>query len=122
MVNKSDVVDCVAGTAGVAKQKAQSALEAFFDTGRNRRTDEAVAIPASRAVKFSASSGAQELAEPAGHHAWQGEGAAASTASAFGHGQRAAPAKKASTSAAASSTKKGPGRQGHQEALGKGES
>jgi DNA-binding protein HU-beta len=83
-VNKSDVIDRVAGTAGVARQQAESVLDAFFDTvrsatkggdrvawpgfgsftttqrkartGRNPRTGESVKIPATKAVKFSPSS------------------------------------------------------------------
>jgi DNA-binding protein HU-beta len=83
-VNKSDVIDRVAGAAGVARQQAESVLDAFFDTvrsatkggdrvawpgfgsftttqrkartGRNPRTGESVKIPATKAVKFSPSS------------------------------------------------------------------
>ena len=83
-MNKADVVDRVAGQARVARQQAESVLDAFFDTvrsaaksgdrvgwpgfgsfsttqrkartGRNPRTGEAVRIPATRAVKFSPSS------------------------------------------------------------------
>lgn len=83
-MNKSDVIDRVAGAAGVARQQAEGVLDAFFDTvrsatkggdrvawpgfgsftttrrkartGRNPRTGEAVKIPATTAVKFSPSS------------------------------------------------------------------
>jgi DNA-binding protein HU-beta len=83
-VNKSDVIDRVAGAAGVARQQAESVIDAFFDTvrsatkggdrvawpgfgsftttqrkartGRNPRTGESVKIPATKAVKFSPSS------------------------------------------------------------------
>ena len=83
-MNKSDVIDRVAGAAGVARQQAESVLDAFFDTvrsatkggdrvawpgfgsftttqrkartGRNPRTGESVRIPATKAVKFSPSS------------------------------------------------------------------
>ena len=83
-MNKSDVIDRVAGDAGVGRQQAESVLDAFFDTvrsatksgdrvawpgfgsftttqrkartGRNPRTGESVKIPATKAVKFSASS------------------------------------------------------------------
>ena len=83
-MNKSDVIDRVADAAGVARQQAESVLDAFFDTvrsatkggdrvawpgfgsftttqrkartGRNPRTGEAVKIPATKAVKFSPSS------------------------------------------------------------------
>jgi DNA-binding protein HU-beta len=83
-VNKSDVIDRVAGDAGVGRQQAERVLDAFFDTvrsatkggdrvawpgfgsftttqrkartGRNPRTGESVKIPATKAVKFSPSS------------------------------------------------------------------
>ncbi|HYX44212.1 MAG TPA: HU family DNA-binding protein [Acidimicrobiales bacterium] len=83
-MNKSDVIDRVAGAAGVARQQAESVLDAFFETvrsatkggdrvawpgfgsfrttqrkartGRNPRTGESVRIPATKAVKFSPSS------------------------------------------------------------------
>ena len=83
-MNKSDVIDRVAGAAGVARQQAENVLDAFFDTvrsatkggdrvawpgfgsftttqrkartGRNPRTGESVKIPATKAVKFSPSS------------------------------------------------------------------
>jgi DNA-binding protein HU-beta len=88
-VNKADVVDRVAGEAGVPRQQAENVLNAFFDTvrvaakggdrvgwpgfgsfsttqrrartGRNPRTGEAVKIPATKAVKFSASSTLKEF-------------------------------------------------------------
>jgi DNA-binding protein HU-beta len=80
-VNKADMIDRVASSAGVGKQQAEGVLDAFFDTvksavrggekvawphfgsfsssdrkertGRNPRTGEAVKIPASRAIKFT---------------------------------------------------------------------
>ena len=83
-MNKSDVLDRVAGGADVGRQQAERVLEAFFETvrsavkrgdrvgwpsfgnfsmtqrkartGRNPRTGEAVKIRASKAVKFSPSS------------------------------------------------------------------
>jgi DNA-binding protein HU-beta len=93
-VNKADVVDRVAGEAGVPRQQAESVLNAFFHTvrsaarsgdrvgwpgfgsfsttqrrartGRNPRTGEAVRIPATRAVKFSASSTLKEFLNAGG--------------------------------------------------------
>jgi DNA-binding protein HU-beta len=80
-VNKSELIDKVAGEAGIAKSDAEKAINAFISvvqsavaaddkvmlpgfgawsrsqrsarTGRNPRTGEPVAIPASKAVKFS---------------------------------------------------------------------
>jgi DNA-binding protein HU-beta len=93
-VNKADVVDRVAGEAGVPRQQAENVLNAFFDTvrsaarsgdrvgwpgfgsfsttqrrartGRNPRTGETVKIPATRAVKFSASSTLKEFLNAGG--------------------------------------------------------
>jgi len=83
-MNKSDVLDRVAGATGVSRSQAENVLGAFFDTvrsadkggdrvawpgfgsfsttarkartGRNPRTGAPVEIPASTAVRFSASS------------------------------------------------------------------
>ena len=83
-MNKAELIDRVAGAVGVEKNKAERVLEAFFDTvtaqvkrgdkvawpgfgsfsitqraartGRNPRTGQPVAIKASKAMKFSASS------------------------------------------------------------------
>ncbi len=80
-MNKSELIDKVAGEAGIAKSDAEKAVNAFIAvvqaavaaddkvtlpgfgawsrsqrsarTGRNPRTGEPVAIPASKAVKFS---------------------------------------------------------------------
>jgi DNA-binding protein HU-beta len=80
-VNKSELIDKVAGEAGIAKSDAEKAVNAFISvitqavaaddkvtlpgfgawsrserkarTGRNPRTGEPVQIPASKAVKFS---------------------------------------------------------------------
>lgn len=93
VVNKSDVIQDVAGAAGVSRQDVERVVDAFFDTvraavgkgdrvawpsfgsfsaserqartGRNPRTGEAVAIPASRAVKFSASTALKTALNPA---------------------------------------------------------
>lgn len=92
-MNKSEVIQDVAGAAGVGKQDAEKVLDAFFDTvraavgagdkvawpsfgsfsatdrnartGRNPRTGEPVAIAASRAVKFTASSVLKAALNPA---------------------------------------------------------
>jgi DNA-binding protein HU-beta len=83
-VNKAELIDRVAGAVGVEKNKAEAVLDAFFTTvtssvkrgdkvawpgfgsfsmsqraartGRNPRTGEPVAIKASKAMKFTASS------------------------------------------------------------------
>jgi DNA-binding protein HU-beta len=93
VVNKSDVIQDVAGAAGVTRQDVEKVIDAFFDTvraavgsgdrvawpsfgsfsatdrqartGRNPRTGEAVAIPASRAVRFSASTALKAALNPA---------------------------------------------------------
>jgi DNA-binding protein HU-beta len=84
LVNKAELIDRVAGSVGVEKTKAEGVLDAFFNTvtasvkrgdkvawpgfgsfsmsrraartGRNPRTGEPVAIKASKAMKFTASS------------------------------------------------------------------
>jgi DNA-binding protein HU-beta len=144
VVNKSDVIDHVAGAAGVAKQQAESVLDAFFDTvrravangdrvawpsfgafsstdrqartGRNPRTGEAVAIPASRAVKFSASSALKSSLNPPAKKGGGAKKAAASKPSSTKKSaapartaaapKKAAPAKKAATAAKAPPAKK----------------
>jgi len=83
-VNKAELIDRVAGAVGVEKNKAEGVLDAFFSTltnsvkrgdkvawpgfgsfsmsqraartGRNPRTGQPVAIKASKAMKFTASS------------------------------------------------------------------
>jgi DNA-binding protein HU-beta len=83
-ISKGDLLEKVAGNAGVSKSDAERVLGAFFDmvtasaksgdkvawpgfgsfsatqraarTGRNPRTGEAMSVPASTAMKFSASS------------------------------------------------------------------
>jgi len=87
-LNKSEVIERVAGAAEVNKQQAERVLDEFFDTvrsevgrnekvswpgfgsfsatartartGRNPQTGAPVKIPASRAVKFSAGSALKE--------------------------------------------------------------
>jgi DNA-binding protein HU-beta len=84
LVNKAELIDRVARAVGVEKNKAEGVLDAFFDTvttsvkrgdkvawpgfgsfsishraartGRNPRTGAPVAIKASKAMKFTASS------------------------------------------------------------------
>ncbi|MDQ2827405.1 MAG: HU family DNA-binding protein [Actinomycetota bacterium] len=92
-MNKSEVIQEVAGTAGVSKQDVEKVIDAFFDTvrsavgkgdkvawpsfgafsstdrkartGRNPRTGEPVPIAASRALKFSASTALKAALNPA---------------------------------------------------------
>ncbi|MDQ6725940.1 MAG: HU family DNA-binding protein, partial [Actinomycetota bacterium] len=92
-MNKSEVIQEVAGTAGVAKQDVEKVIDAFFDTvrsavgkgdrvawpsfgafsatdrkartGRNPRTGDPVPIAASRALKFSASTALKAALNPA---------------------------------------------------------
>ena len=113
-MNKSDVVGRVAESAGVARQQAESVIDAFFDTvksavksgdkvswpsfgsfsgsqraartGRNPSTGAAMKIPASKGLKFSAGTVLKEFMNSKA-------GAA---------GKKAAPAKKAAA------TKKAP--------------
>ena len=92
VVNKSDVVQDVAGVAGVSKSDVEKVIDAFFETvrsavskgdrvawpsfgsfsatqrqartGRNPRTGEPVPIAASTAVKFSSSSALKSALNP----------------------------------------------------------
>ena len=108
-MNKSDVIQDVAGVAGVSKSDVEKVIDAFFDTvrsaassgdrvawpsfgsfsvtqrqartGRNPRTGEPVPIAASKAVKFSASSALKSALNPP-------------PAKAAKKGAKAAPAKK----------------------------
>ena len=143
-MNKSDVIDRVAGAAGVARQQAENVLDAFFDTvrsaakggdrvawpgfgsftttqrkartGRNPRTGESVRIPATRAVKFSASSALKDFlntgsAARKGTAKKAGASKAAPTAKAgvAGSARKAATAKKSAppSRAAAKTTRAG---------------
>jgi DNA-binding protein HU-beta len=93
VVNKSDVIQDVAGVSGVSKADVEKVIDAFFDTvrsaassgdrvawpsfgsfsvtqrqartGRNPRTGEPVPIAASKALKFSASSALKSALNPA---------------------------------------------------------
>ena len=108
-MNKSDVIQDVAGVSGVSKSDVEKVIDAFFDTvrtaasngdrvawpsfgsfsvtqrqartGRNPRTGEPVPIAASKAVKFSASSALKSALNPP-------------KAKAAKKGAKAAPAKK----------------------------
>jgi DNA-binding protein HU-beta len=126
VVNKSDVIQDVAGASGVSRSDAERVIDAFFDTvrsavgkgdrvawpsfgsfsatqrqartGRNPRTGEPVPIAASTAVKFSSSTALKSALNPA-------------PAKAAKKGAKAAPAKKATTakkSAPASAAKAAP--------------
>ena len=92
-MNKSDVIQGVAGDTGVSKSDVEKVIDAFFDTvrsaaskgdrvawpsfgsfsvsqrqartGRNPRTGEPVPIAASKALKFSASSALKTALNPA---------------------------------------------------------
>ena len=92
-MNKSDVIQDVAGESGVSKSDVEKVIDAFFDTvrkaasngdrvawpsfgsfsvtqrqartGRNPRTGEPVPIAASKALKFSASSSLKTALNPA---------------------------------------------------------
>ena len=91
-MNKSDVIQDVAGVSGVSKSDVEKVIDAFFDTvrtaassgdrvawpsfgsfsvtqrqartGRNPRTGEPVPIAASKALKFSASSSLKTALNP----------------------------------------------------------
>lgn len=120
-MNKSEVIQDVAGVAGVSKSDAEKVIDAFFDTvrsavgkgdrvawpsfgsfsatqrqartGRNPRTGEPVPIAASTAVKFSSSSALKAALNPP-------------KAKAAKKGAKSAPAKKAATASRAAPAKK----------------
>jgi DNA-binding protein HU-beta len=122
-VNKSDVIDRVADLASVGKKEAERVLDAFFTTvrseakrgdrvawpgfgafsttqrkartGRNPRTGESVKIPATKAVKFSASSALKDFLNTSSG-AKRASGGAKKTG-----GSKAASAKKAGAATAA---------------------
>ena len=124
-MNKSDVIDRVAGDAGVGRQQAENVLDAFFDTvrsatkggdrvawpgfgsftttqrkartGRNPRTGEAVKIPATKAVKFSPSSALKDYLNTGGSK--RGAGGAKKAGAKKAGAKKAAPAKAAATKA-----------------------
>ncbi|HVL04645.1 MAG TPA: HU family DNA-binding protein [Acidimicrobiales bacterium] len=123
-MNKSDVIQDVAGVSGVSKSDVEKVIDAFFDTvrtaagsgdrvawpsfgsfsvtqrqartGRNPRTGEPVPIAASKALKFSASSSLKSALNPApAKAAKKGSKAAPAKKAAAGGGKKAAPAAKA---------------------------
>ena len=127
-MNKSDVIQDVAGASGVSKSDVEKVIDAFFDTvrsaasngdrvawpsfgsfsvtqrqartGRNPRTGEPVPIAASKALKFSASSSLKTALNPAPAKAAK-KGAKASPAK-----KGAAAPKKAAPAAKAAPAKK----------------
>ena len=123
-MNKSDVIQDVAGASGVSKSDVEKVIDAFFDTvrtaassgdrvawpsfgsfsvtqrqartGRNPRTGEPVPIAASKALKFSASSSLKSALNPApAKSAKKGAKAAPAKKAAAAGGKKAAPAAKA---------------------------
>lgn len=122
-MNKSDVIQDVAGVSGVSKSDVERVIDAFFDTvrsaassgdrvawpsfgsfsvtkrqartGRNPRTGEPVPIAASNALKFSASSVLRTALNP-------------KPAKAAKKGAKAAPAKKAAAKKATTGKKAAP--------------
>jgi len=132
-LNKSDVIERVAGAAEVGKQQAERVLDAFFDTvksavgsgdrvgwpgfgsfsatqrtartGRNPQTGEPVKIPASRAVKFSAGSSLKDYMKSTGTKKGAAKKKAASSAKTAAKRSTAAPAKKAPAAKATAAKK-----------------
>ena len=123
-MNKSDVIQDVAGVSGVSKSDVEKVIDAFFDTvrtaasngdrvawpsfgsfsvtqrqartGRNPRTGEPVPIAASKALKFSASSSLKTaLNPPPAKAAKKGAKAAPAKKAAAGGSKKAASAAKA---------------------------
>jgi DNA-binding protein HU-beta len=122
VVNKSDVIQDVAGVSGVSKSDVERVLDAFFDavrgaasngdrvawpsfgsfsvtqrqarTGRNPRTGEPVPIAASKALKFSASSALKSALNPAPAKAAK-KGSKAAPKKAAAAPKKSAPAAKA---------------------------
>ncbi len=121
-MNKSDVIQDVAGVSGVSKSDVEKVIDAFFDTvrsaassgdrvawpsfgsfsvtqrqartGRNPRTGEPVPIAASKALKFSASSSLKTALNPPPAKAAK-KGAKAAPKKAAAAPKKAAPAAKA---------------------------
>jgi DNA-binding protein HU-beta len=135
VVNKSDVIQDVAGVSGVSKSDVEKVIDAFFDTvrtaassgdrvawpsfgsfsvtqrqartGRNPRTGEPVPIAASKALKFSASSALKTALNPApAKAAKKGGKAATKKAAAAAPKKTAAAPKKAAPAAKAAPAKK----------------
>jgi DNA-binding protein HU-beta len=135
VVNKSDVIQDVAGVSGVSKSDVEKVIDAFFDTvrtaasggdrvawpsfgsfsvtqrqartGRNPRTGEPVPIAASKALKFSASSSLKTaLNPPPAKAAKKGATAAPAKKGAAAPKKAAAAPKKAAAAAKAAPAKK----------------
>jgi DNA-binding protein HU-beta len=122
VVNKSDVIQDVAGVSGVSRSDVEKVIDAFFDTvrtaassgdrvawpsfgsfsvtqrqartGRNPRTGEPVPIAASKALKFSASSALKTALNPKPAKAAK-KGTKAAPKKASAAPKKAAPAAKA---------------------------
>ena len=134
-MNKSDVIQDVAGASGVSKSDVEKVIDAFFDTvrtaansgdrvawpsfgsfsvtqrqartGRNPRTGEPVPIAASKALKFSASSSLKSALNPApAKAAKKGGTAAPAKKGAAATKKSAAAPKKAAPAAKAAPAKK----------------
>ena len=127
-MNKSDVIQGVAGDTGVSKSDVEKVIDSFFEavrtaasngdrvawpsfgsfsvtqrqarTGRNPRTGEPVPIAASKALKFSASSSLKTALNPAPAKAAK-KGGKAATKKAAAAPKKAAPATKAPAKKAA---------------------
>ena len=123
-MNKSDVIQDVAGVSGVSKSDVEKVIDAFFDTvrsaasngdrvawpsfgsfsvtqrqartGRNPRTGEPVPIAASKALKFSASSALKTALNPAPAKAAKKGAKAGAAKKGAAAPKKAAPAAKAS--------------------------
>ena len=121
-MNKSDVIQDVAGVSGVSKSDVEKVIDAFFDTvrtaasngdrvawpsfgsfsvtqrqartGRNPRTGEPVPIAASKALKFSSSSALKTALNPPKAKAAK-KGTKAAPKKAAAAPKKAAPAAKA---------------------------
>ncbi len=128
-MNKSDVIQDVAGVSGVSKSDVEKVIDAFFDavrsaigkgervawpsfgsfsstqrqarSGRNPRTGEPVAIAASTAAKFSASTALKAALNPPPVKAAKKSAKSATPAKKATTGKKAAPAAAAAKAAAA---------------------
>ena len=135
-MNKSDVIQDVAGASGVGKSDVEKVIDAFFDTvrsavskgdrvawpsfgsfsttqrqartGRNPRTGEPVPIGASTAVKFSSSTSLKAALNPKPTKAAKKGTKAAPAKKAAPAAKKAAPAAKKSAPAKAPAKKAAP--------------
>jgi len=133
-VNKSDVIQDVAGVSGVSKADVEKVIDAFFDavrsamgkgdrvawpsfgsfsatqrqarTGRNPRTGEPVAIAAATAAKFTASTALKSALNPAPVKAAKKSAKSAAPAKKATTGKKAAPAAKAAPAKKSAATAK----------------